>query len=127
MMQYKIGDINKVTVTGIQPFGVFVINADGVSGLIHISECSTNFIDDINRKFKIGDTFEAVLMTVKEDKINYSIRALMERTGSLSITPVPVSIRVERKRHWTNYKDEIGFTALANKIPDWKQKKEYLQ
>lgn len=126
-MRYRIGDINRVTVTGIQPFGVFVINTDRVSGLIHISECSTDFIDDINREFKIGDSFDAVLMTVKEGKINYSIRALMERTGSLSKIPVPVNIRVERKRHWTNYKDEIGFAAIANKLPDWKQRKEYLQ
>ena len=53
--KYRVGDIVKGKVTGIERYGVFVC-IDDVYGLIHISEISNNFVKDINEYAKLDDT-----------------------------------------------------------------------
>lgn len=43
----KIGDKLTGRITGIQPYGAFVELETGVTGLIHISEIRTGFIENI--------------------------------------------------------------------------------
>ena len=50
----KIGDKVKGTVTGIQPYGAFVDLDNGQTGLIHISEIKTGFVDNIFDYLKLG-------------------------------------------------------------------------
>ena len=66
---YKVGDIIKVNVTGIEKYGIFVnIDAD-YNGLIHISEISDSFVRDINDYVKVGDTINSKILEI--DDINY--------------------------------------------------------
>ena len=37
---YAVGEIHEGTITGIQPYGAFVLFPNGQQGLIHISEIS---------------------------------------------------------------------------------------
>ncbi len=50
----KIGDKLTGRITGIQPYGAFVELETGVTGLIHISEIRTGFIENIYDILKIG-------------------------------------------------------------------------
>ena len=53
---YKIGDIVKGKVTGIENYGIFLLMEDGYTGLIHISEISEklgfNALHYFSRLFK---------------------------------------------------------------------------
>ena len=44
---YKIGDIVKGKVTGIENYGIFLLMEDGYTGLIHISEISEKFVRNV--------------------------------------------------------------------------------
>ena len=44
---YKIGDIVKGKVTGIENYGIFLLLEDGYTGLIHISEISEKFVRNV--------------------------------------------------------------------------------
>lgn len=57
----KIGDKLHGTITGIKPYGAFVALENGTTGLIHISEIKTGFIDNIHQILRLG---EAVLVQV---------------------------------------------------------------
>ena len=46
----KIGDKLKGVITGIKPYGAFVSLENGTTGLIHISEIKTGYIDNIYPK-----------------------------------------------------------------------------
>ena len=48
----KIGDKLKGRITGIQPYGAFVELETGDTGLIHISEIRTGFIENIQEALK---------------------------------------------------------------------------
>ena len=51
----KIGQKIQGTITAIKPYGAFVSLEDGTTGLIHISEIKTGYIDNIYQAFVILD------------------------------------------------------------------------
>ncbi|MDE0034068.1 MAG: 30S ribosomal protein S1 [Deltaproteobacteria bacterium] len=59
-------------------FGVFVRVAEGVEGLIHVSQLSTEHVDKPSSLHQVGDVVEAEVVNVdlQERKIGLSIRAL---------------------------------------------------
>lgn len=82
-MQFEEGKIVTGKVTGITKFGAFVELEGGVTGLVHISEVSLDYVNDINDHLKIGDTVEVkVLPSEKKGKIGLSIKqAMKEKLG----------------------------------------------
>ena len=114
----KIGDKVKGTVTGIQPYGAFVDLDNGQTGLIHISEIKTGFVDNIFDYLKLGQ--EVFVQVVDYDeysgKASLSIRTLEEEHQ-----------KIPRHRRFTNERHKIGFDPLAKHLPTWiKETKEFL-
>lgn len=78
-MQIEEGQILKGKVTGITKFGAFVELDSGVSGLVHISEVSLDYVNDINEHLKIGEIVEVkVLPSDKKGKIGLSIKQALK-------------------------------------------------
>ena len=74
-MTAEIGTIVSAKVTKIMPFGAFIRTDDGLTGLVHISEVSLNYISDINEHLKVGDTVKAMVVKIEDDgKISFSIK-----------------------------------------------------
>ena len=63
-MELNIGSVYPGKVTGITKFGVFVELEKGTTGLVHISEVSTNFVNDINDFVKLNDTVNVKVMSI---------------------------------------------------------------
>ena len=82
-MQVEEGKILQGKITGITKFGAFVELDGGLSGLVHISEISLDYVNDVNDHVKIGDIVEVkVLPSEKKGKIGLSIKqALKEKLG----------------------------------------------
>jgi S1 RNA binding domain protein len=82
-MQVEPGKILKGKVSGITNFGAFVDLEDGGTGLVHISEISTDYVKDINDHVKVGEEVEVkVLPFEKGNKISLSIKqAYIEKNG----------------------------------------------
>lgn len=76
--RYPLGSKIKGQVTSIPDFGVFVRLEEGVEGLIHVSQLSTERVDKPSNLFKVGEEVEAEVINidVNERKIGLSIRAL---------------------------------------------------
>ena len=77
LSKLMIGDLMEVRVVGLSPFGLFVrFHEDPpMDGLIHISEIPKEK-SDLESNFKVGDTFMAKLIQIKEDKVSFSLRDL---------------------------------------------------
>jgi len=73
----KIGDKMKGEVTGIAPFGLFV-NAEGLEGLVHLSEISWDKVANPADFHKVGDKVEVQLIGIDDNgkRIAYSIKRL---------------------------------------------------
>ena len=67
MSKIKKGRIIRGTVTGIEPYGVFVSCDDYYTGLIHISEISHGFVKNITDFVKVGDLISVEILDVDEE------------------------------------------------------------
>ena len=76
LSKYKIGDVIEGEITGVVDFGVFVKIEDGLEGLTHISELDWGLVEDPANLFKVGDKVPAQIISIKNDKISLSIKAL---------------------------------------------------
>jgi len=76
--KYPVGSKLKGQVTSVPDFGVFVRIDEGVEGLIHVSQLSTERIDKPSSLYKVGDEVEAEVVSIdlNDRKIGLSVRAL---------------------------------------------------
>ena len=74
-MELEVGSIVAGRVTGITKFGAFVALEGGKSGLVHISEVSGSFVNDIHDFLTEGQEVQVKILSVSpEGKINLSIK-----------------------------------------------------
>ena len=77
-MQLEVGTIVEGKVSGITNFGAFVDLPNGKTGMVHISEVSTDFVRDIKDYLKIGQVVKAKVINISEkNEIALSIKKLM--------------------------------------------------
>jgi small subunit ribosomal protein S1 len=76
--RYPIGSKIQGTVTSVTDFGVFVEIEEGLEGLIHVSQLSTERVDKPGQLFHVGERVEAEVTHVdaRERRIGLSIKAL---------------------------------------------------
>ena len=77
---YSVGDIAKVKVVKLMPFGAFAEVMPGVDGLIHISQIANRRIGKPDEVLTVGDVVDVKVTAIDNDKqkISLSIRALSE-------------------------------------------------
>ncbi len=77
-LNLNVGDIIKVKIKKFMPFGAFAQAQDGIDGLIHISQISTQRIAKPEEKLKIGEEVNAKVINVDKEnkKLELSIKEL---------------------------------------------------
>ncbi len=79
MSGVEVGSKLEGKVTGITHFGAFVELANGVTGLVHISEIADKYVKDVHEFLNINDIVKVKVIHVEEDgKIGLSIKQAQE-------------------------------------------------
>lgn len=78
----KVGSVLKGKVESLQTYGAFIRLENGLSGLVHISQISTQRIKSPDQVLKVDDEVDVKVIGIKEGKISLSIKALMEEKKS---------------------------------------------
>lgn len=77
-MSVSVGEILEGTVGDILNYGAFIKLEDGKNGLVHISEVSNEYIQDIHEALKTGDKVKVKVLSIDEKgKIALSIKKAM--------------------------------------------------
>ena len=77
-MAIEVGNVFEGRVTGVKPFGAFVALPEGRVGMVHISEVSNEYVQDIATVLHDGDTVKVQVINVAPDgKIALSIKRLL--------------------------------------------------
>ena len=79
LAQFKAGDVVEGTVDSIKDYGAFVKLADGIDGLVHISQISTQRIKHPGAVLKEGQTVKVKILSIADGKISLSMKALIEQ------------------------------------------------
>ncbi len=76
----EIGSIVDGKVVSVMPFGAFVDIGNRQSGLVHISEISSRYVNDINECVKKGDSVKVKVIKIDDNgKISLSIKQAEEK------------------------------------------------
>lgn len=79
MAQFKAGDIVEGTVDSIKPYGAFIKLDDGVDGLLHISQISTQRIKHPSAVLTEGQTVKVKILSAQDGKLSLSMKVLAEQ------------------------------------------------
>ncbi len=104
-MQVEVGSILSGKVTGIVAFGAFVELPGGATGLVHISEVASEYVDDVNKFLKIGQEVKVKVMSVDGNKIGLSIKKVNEEQKS------PKGSKPQREKRESRKKTPYTFSG----------------
>ncbi|MCL2517879.1 MAG: S1 RNA-binding domain-containing protein [Oscillospiraceae bacterium] len=119
-MSIEVGVILEGKVTGISNFGAFIALPDGKSGMVHISEISSNYVKEIRDYIKEGDQVKVKVISVDErGKIGLSIKKAQEESAPPEVkksidAPVEYINPNSKKRSATSTGD--AFEDMLNKF-----------
>ena len=106
-MSLEVGSVVKGKVTGVMKFGAFVALPEDKSGMVHISEISHEFVNDINDVIKVGDEVTVKVVSIDNGKISLSIKANIEKPAPKPRQRRPRKPYVPAAKEVTNF---VGFT-----------------
>ena len=74
-MSLEVGNKVEGKITGLAKFGAFIDLGNNKTGLVHISEVSDKFVEDINDELKVGQVVTVQVLSIDDDgKIALSMR-----------------------------------------------------
>ncbi len=95
-MQLQVGEILDGKVTGVKKFGAFVRLACGTTGMVHISEVSNQYIQELTDVLSEGQSVRVKVVNIAPDgKVALSIKQTMEATP-----PPPRPTRADPGKVW---------------------------
>ncbi|MBE7062462.1 MAG: S1 RNA-binding domain-containing protein [Clostridia bacterium] len=118
-MSLEVGKIIEGRVEGITKFGAFVNIGKGQTGLVHISEVATSFVENIHDFLEEGQKVRVKVMSLdKGGKIALSIKkAILQEQSSQPKVTRPIDYDWSRKR------DNIG-DSFEDKLLHFKQQSD---
>jgi small subunit ribosomal protein S1 len=89
-------DVLDGTVSGITPYGIFV-NAQGLEGLVHLSELSWDKVEDVGSLYKVGDPIKVMVIGISDGgkRVAYSVKRLQKDPWAEAISQYKVGDVVE--------------------------------
>ena len=75
-MELTVGAIVEGTVKSIANFGAFITLPDGKTGMVHISDVSNSFVNDIHDHLTEGQTVKVMVTGIDGNKIGLSMKRL---------------------------------------------------
>lgn len=74
-MQLEVGKVLEGKVTGITKFGAFVELPGGKTGMVHISEVATSYVNEISDHIQDGQVVKVKVLSISpEGKVSLSIK-----------------------------------------------------
>ena len=107
-MQLEIGAILDGKITGLAPFGAFVELEDGTTGMVHISEVASSYVNDINEHLKEGQSVKVKVLAIEDNgKVALSIKKASAPVKRAPKAPAP-PVTSPGDYQWQPRKNETG-------------------
>lgn len=76
-----VGRTVEATITKVMPYGAFARVADGVEGLVHVSELGEQRVADPNELVRVGDVLPVQIVSIDTDRRRLSLSARLAKRG----------------------------------------------
>lgn len=109
-MDYKVSDIVKGQVSGIEKYGIFVNFEGPYSGLIHISEISSGYVKEVKDYVDVGEEIYCKIIDVDSE------------TKHLKLSIKDINYKTDGSSQMTSELAK-GFNPLKEQLPIWTKEK----
>ena len=75
--QIKVGDVLDGKVENLKDYGAFIRLANGMSGLVHVSQISDKRVTSPEKVLKVGQDVQVKVIAIKDGKLSLSMKALL--------------------------------------------------
>ena len=91
--RYRVGSIVAGKATNLTEFGIFVELEPGIEGLVHISEVSSDKVEDLAKLVAVGQEIQSEVLNIdqEERKISLSMKAIEDaevRAGKVALAAI---------------------------------------
>lgn len=108
-MQIEEGAVLSGKVTGLTKFGAFVELEEGATGMVHISEVSNVYVEDIKDHLSMGQEVRVKVLSMTEGKISLSIKRLLPAPEPQERRPRPAPRKRDVQRNvWQGVKSSAS-------------------
>lgn len=115
--KYPVGTKIKGKVTSVVDYGAFIEIEKGVEGLVHVSEMSwTKDIKDPTKILKVGDTVEAVVLSIAREERRISLGIKQTKPDPWSTVDEKFKVGQKVVVKVTNLKDFGAFVQLMDGV-----------
>jgi len=123
-MAVEPGAIVTGEVTRITNFGVFVRLENGKTGLVHISQVSRDYVEDISAVLSVGESVQVKVRSIEGDRIDLSIKETLEPADSGAAAPARQGRK--RRRPDSDFEGKIKrfLKESEQKLADARRQKE---
>lgn len=118
-MAIEVGSIVEGKIVNVMPFGAFVALPEDKTGLVHISEISSQYVEDINTCIKRGDVVKVKVIKIEESgKISLSIKKAEEKKREKKREEKPAKPAIIRPADidWSRKDDDLSFEDKLSKF-----------
>ena len=117
-MSPAVGSVVEGKVIRIKPFGAIVSLEDNTQGLVHISQVSSSYVQNINDYLKVGDTVTVKVLSVDAEtkKISLSMREAEKKPPKNEYKEK--AFEENNHREYREPKPQTN-TTLEEKLKDW--------
>lgn len=118
-MSIEVGSIIEGKIVNVMPFGAFVALEGDKTGLVHISEVSSKYVEDINTCIKQGDIVKVKVIKVDDSgKISLSIKRAEEKKKERKKEEKPQKTGPIRPADidWSRHDDSLSFEDKLSKF-----------
>ncbi|MDR1253518.1 MAG: S1 RNA-binding domain-containing protein [Oscillospiraceae bacterium] len=127
-MQLKIGSVMEGKVSGITKFGAFVDMPDGKTGMVHISEISTTFVNEIRDYVTEGQLVRVKVVNITDTgKIGLSMKQVLDKPDKdvKTFCPKPRFNNKTSKPEINHGKKITNFEHMMSKFKQASEEKIY--
>ena len=118
-MAIEVGNILEGKIVNVMPFGAFVALPEDKTGLVHISEISSEYVEDINTCIKRGDVVKVKVIKIEDSgKISLSIKKAEERKREKKREEKPQKPAIIRPADidWSRKDEDLSFEDKLSKF-----------
>ncbi len=118
-MAIEVGNILEGKIVNVMPFGAFVALPEDKTGLVHISEISSEYVEDINTCIKRGDVVKVKVIKIEDTgKISLSIKKAEEKKREKKKEEKPQKPAIIRPADidWSRKDEDLSFEDKLSKF-----------
>jgi len=120
----EVGAVLEGKVSGITKFGAFVTLPDGKNGLVHISEISNTYVNEVSEHLQVGQTVKVKVLAINEGKVSLSIKKAEPKPVPARRTDTRPQNRVQNERAVRQADAPTGDAVFEDKLKKFMQESD---